>query len=112
MRQGLVVAQTVKRQNVARKQLVLHNKRIKSFCLLILVSLCLALIFVWTRIEVVQLGYDISKLHSQIRDLSKEENLLQSEVAKLKSPARLEAMAKGELGMRLPFGDEIIFIEP
>jgi cell division protein FtsL len=108
----MVVAETVKRQHVAKKAVGARNRRIKLFSFLMLVFLCMALVYVWTRISVVQKGYEVSRLHNDAMVLTEQKSRLEAEVMKLKSPARLEAIARDKLGMRLPNGSEIVFIEP
>lgn len=112
MPRSMVVAETVRRQHVAKKAVTMRNRRVKLFSILMTVFLCMALIYVWTRTSVVQKGYEVSRLHNEVTILSEEKNQLEAEVMKLKSPARLETIAREKLGMRLPDGSEIVFVEP
>ena len=96
---------------MARKAVNLRNRRVRLFCALLLLVLVMSLIYVWTRISVVQKGYEVSRLHKEVMALSQKKNKLEAEIAKLKSPARLENIARQKFGMRLPLGDEIIFVE-
>lgn len=107
-----ITANTVRRQHVAGKLVVLRNKRVKSYCILIMLVLCASLIYVWARVKVVQQGYEVSRLNKETEELSKQKSLLESEIAALKSPQRLETVARDHFGMRLPQGDEIVLIEP
>lgn len=108
----MVVAETVRRQHIARKAVSLRNRRVKLFSAAMILVLGLALLYVWTRISVVQKGYEVSRLHKEVHTLSQEISRLEAEVARLKSPDRLEKIAREKLGMRLPQGDEIVFVEP
>ncbi len=112
MSRNIFKAHTVKRQHVSHKEVMLRNRRVRFFSVVMIIIMVLALVYVWTRIQVVQLGYDVSSLTSEVKKLSQEKSILQSEVARLKSPARLDKIARTKLGMRQPFGDEIIFVEP
>jgi cell division protein FtsL len=76
------------------------------------VVLLSSLVYVWTRIRVVQQGYEVSKLNRITDELTKQKSLLEAEIAALKSPQRLETVARDHFGMRLPKGDEIVLIEP
>jgi cell division protein FtsL len=60
---------------------------------------------------VIQVGYEVTKLSGQVRDLVEQGNELQVEIAKLKAPERLERLAREYFYMRLPQGDEIVFLK-
>jgi len=109
---SFIVAETVRRQHVAGKSISLRNRRIKFYCLLLFVILCSLLVYVWTRIKVVQQGYELSRLTKETDDLVGQKSRFESEIASLKSPRRLEVIARDQLGMRLPQGDEIVLVEP
>jgi cell division protein FtsL len=74
------------------------------------IAIVLALAFVWTRVRVIQVGYEATKLNRQVRDLIEQSNELQVKIAKLKAPERLERLASEHFHMRLPQGDEIVFL--
>ena len=112
MAPSFVIAETVRRQHVALKAILLRNRKIKLYCLLVLIVLCLSLLFVWTRIRVVQQGYELSRLNKETNELMGKKSRLESDIATLKSPQRLESIARDYFGMRLPKGDEIVLIEP
>ncbi len=109
---SLVIAETVRRQHVAGKSVVLRNRRVKLYCVIIAIALSALLIYVWTRIRVVQHGYDVSRLTREAEDMVGQKSRLESEIAALKSPKRLESVARDSFGMRLPKGEEIVIIEP
>ncbi|MFH1874271.1 MAG: cell division protein FtsL [Pseudomonadota bacterium] len=111
MNRRIFTAHTVRRQHASYKEVMLRNRKVRFFSAIMLVVIVLALVYVWTRIQVVQLGYDVSGLTSEVKELNQQKSILQAEVAKLRSPARLDEIARTKLGMRLPFGDEIIFVE-
>jgi cell division protein FtsL len=112
MASSFIVAETVRRQHVAGKSILLRNRRIKFYCLVLFVILCSLLVYVWTRIKVVQQGYELSRLTKETDELVGQKSRLESEVATLKSPQRLEVIARDYFGMRLPHGDEIVLVEP
>lgn len=75
--------------------------------LLLLVSL----FFVWSRVQVTSLEYEISQLESHLRDLRQETSNLRLEAASLSSPERIERVAKKELHLRLPTSDQVITVD-
>lgn len=89
--------------------------RIKSsllffFTLLILLLIAGALFCVWSRIQVIQLGYEISSALKEERTLVVANKRLRLEVATLKSYARIEKIATEELRMDKPKPDQVIVI--
>lgn len=69
-----------------------------------------ALFFVWSRIQVIQLGYEISKALNEGRALTEGNRQLRLEIATLKSYARIEKIAVEELGLSKPKPDQVVVI--
>ena len=86
----------------------------KSNFLLFIVPLLLlvlsALFFVWSRIQVIQLGHEISLALKQERALTEGSKQLRLEIATLKSYARIEKIALEELGLSKPKSDQVVVI--
>lgn len=66
---------------------------------------------VWSRVKVIDLNLQISATNRQFQDMQQENKRLKVEIASLKTPARIEALAKGELGMALPTDQQVIVIK-
>jgi len=71
----------------------------------------LSLFHVWSRVKVVDLNLEITEANRLFKDLQQEKNALRLEVASLKHPARIESLAKGELGMDLPSDQQVIVVK-
>ena len=69
-----------------------------------------SLFYVWSRIQVIQLGYEISNALKQERALTEANKRLRVEIATLKSYARIEKLAVEELRMAKPRPDQVIVI--
>lgn len=70
---------------------------------LFLAALVLAGVFlIWSRSQLIELDYAISRCESQVRALAREENRLRLEVASLKNPARIERLARQQLQLHNP----------
>ena len=78
--------------------------------ILVFVALGLALLYVGSRIKVVELGYEVSKLQSQVNEMTRENSLLKSKVASGSSTARLAEWAK-RLNMAPPEAKQVLFLE-
>jgi cell division protein FtsL len=78
-----------------------HSLRRKCLQLIFLVAAVAMIITV--QIEVmVRSGYDLVQLKAQTAKLEKENELLRLDIAKLKSPQRIQQIATRDLGMVLP----------
>jgi len=80
------------------------------FTLLILFLVGSSLFYVWSRIRVIQFGYEISNALKAGRELAETNKKLRLEIATLKSYARIEKIAVEDLKMAKPKPDEVIVI--
>jgi len=69
-----------------------------------------SLFYVWSRIKVIQLGYEISNALKKERALTEANKKLRLEIATLKSYARIEKLAVEELKMVKPNPEQVIVI--
>jgi cell division protein FtsL len=89
-----------------------RSKSSKIFCLALLMFFLMAgsLFYVWSRVQVIQLGYAISGGLKQGKKLLETNKKLRLEIATLKSYARIEKLATEELKMSKPKPDQVIVI--
>jgi cell division protein FtsL len=80
------------------------------FTLLMLFFIGGSLFYVWSRIQVIQLGYEISNSLKEERGLIEANKKLRLEIATLKSYARIERLAVEELKMAKPKPEQVIVI--
>jgi cell division protein FtsL len=80
------------------------------FILLMLFFIGGSLFYVWSRIQVIQLGYEISSALKEERALIEANKKLRLEIATLKSYARIERLAVEELRMAKPKPEQVIVI--
>jgi cell division protein FtsL len=64
------------------------------------------------RVMVVDMGYRFSKAETESRTLTRENDRLKLELATLKAPARLERLAREQLGMMMPSGSAVVSLQP
>ena len=69
-----------------------------------------ALAHVWLRLQVVQMGYELSTASKLQGQLEQEQRELKVELATLMSPDRLEAMARKRLGLAPPEKGQVIIL--
>lgn len=74
------------------------------------VLLVASLFFVWSRIAVVNLEYDISSLGNRLREVEQENQTLRLESAHLRNPVRIETVARENLGLGMPTLEQVIIV--
>jgi len=70
--------------------------------------LAFALFNVWLSGHYYRMGYAVSTSLEEHRNLKKEKDLLKTEILMLRSPARIEAIARTQLGMVAPKTERIL----
>ena len=64
----------------------------------------------YLRTRVTEEGYRLSRLSAESRELSREHEALQIRAAELKSPQRIEELARTKLGMAPPPVDRVVVL--
>jgi cell division protein FtsL len=82
-----------------------------SLLIIVLVLLTASLVFVWSHVRLTELKYHIAKEISVKESLSEENRKLKIEIASLKSPHRLEKIARDKFGMTYPEREQVIFLK-
>lgn len=78
----------------------------------VMVLLTLVSIFhVWSRVKVVEMNLQLTEVGNQLKNEQQEQNRLKLEVASMRTPVRIEAVAKGELGMALPTEQQVVIVK-
>jgi len=70
----------------------------------------LSILTVWTRLETVELTYSINQLGATERALQQERARAEVRLASVRSPRRLEPIARDRMGLRPPTTEQIIYI--
>jgi cell division protein FtsL len=92
------------------KRTLSKSRLLVFFTLLLFLLMGGSLFYVWSRIQVIQLGYEISCALKEGRGLTETNKKLRVEIASLKSYARIERMATEESKMAKPRPDQVIVI--
>jgi len=87
-----------------------RKSHVLLFAILLLFLIGGSLVYVWSRIQVIQVGYEISNAMKAGRGFVEESKRLRVEVGTLKSYVRIERIATEELGMSKPGSDQVIII--
>ena len=100
----------IRRQgSVARRNLE-RRLFLKGALPYVIIFFVFALAYVWTRVQVIETGYQLRQLE-EIQDSLKEENhALLVETATLRSPQKLEKVA-AQLSLKKPTEHQVFFIK-
>ena len=90
------------------KRIKLNRLFLFAFLMLFLVGG--SLFYVWSRIQVIRLGYEISSALKEEKTLTETNKRLRLEIATLKSYARIEKFAVEELRMAKPKPEQVVVI--
>jgi len=96
--------------NVCTEEERSSGLRYSPFIFVTLVLMAVALVYVWSHIRMTELEYKVAEEMTIKEKLIEEQNKLKVEIATLKSPQRLEAMAKEKLQMTYPTRDQFIIL--
>ena len=97
-------------QQVADIQPKESSRRVLLPVVLSCLLVALALLLVWQRLRVVQLGYVLSTAAKLERSLEQTNRELKLELATVTAPERLEAMAQKRLGLRDPESGQVVIL--
>ena len=101
---------TVKRIDNSRLVRPMAPHRVREWCRIVIFGGVLAaggLLYAWQHFQCLQLGYQLEELKAE-RTQAAELNLcLKLEVAALKSPMRIDAIARGTLGLTAPVPGQV-----
>lgn len=76
-------------------------------CMLVAAAM---LLHAWVRTRVTEQGYRLSRLSAESRDLTREHEALQIKAAEMKSPQRIEELARTRLSMGPPAIDRVVVL--
>lgn len=75
-----------------------------------LAGLSLVFVFVWERVDVVRVGYQIERLKAQKLLLERERDQLQVKFSALTAPERIAKVATDKLGMIPPQQGQVLMV--
>lgn len=85
---------------------------IVKFLMICMLLLTVVSIFhVWSRFRLIELNLQVSEATKQLKTLEQEQRQLKLEAESLKTPARIETIAKRDLGMDIPQDHQVILVK-
>lgn len=103
----MALARTIRVRGNSNLERVIFSTR---FLVLVLLTLGLAIAYITIKVESLKIGYEISASKKREEEVLKENLILRAEFMKLKSPERIEGIAR-ELGFKFPTQDDLIYME-
>jgi cell division protein FtsL len=103
-----------KRKKQSPKKKVVSKWRQKRLATIVAIFLWLLLSgfgYVWCRVQVVELGYQLSEIHRQHSRLLNDNKKLHLELARLRAPERVQRIAIEQLGLKHPTKDQIVVLK-
>ncbi|MHB8173763.1 MAG: cell division protein FtsL [Nitrospirota bacterium] len=85
-------------------------KRLGIFSIVFVIA-AFSMVYVWQRVQVIKVGYQIEALKKEKAGLLRENKDLQIESSTLTSPDRIESIADTDIGMRVPASGQIVLVE-
>jgi cell division protein FtsL len=79
--------------------------------LAIFVGLCLVFLFVWERVDIVRVGYQVERLKVEKVRLERERDQLRVKFSALSAPNRIAKVATEQLGMTQPQKGQVILVQ-
>jgi len=93
-------------------QLVTNRLDVFRFLMICMVLLTVVSVFhVWSRYKLVDLNLQISETSRLLKEAEQEQKRLNLEVASLRTPARIETIARNELGMAMPTEQQVVLVK-
>jgi len=109
---GFILTRPVRNEQLVRE---IDRKRHHELFLVALTGFVLAvavIVYAWPHFEMIRLGYRMEELRQEREELVEARMRLELQRATESDPARIESIAKNQLGMVYPDRDHTLVLEP
>ncbi len=86
-------------------------RNIAGIVLILCIGVLFALFTVWVRVQIFQIEYEISKANDEQRELLQSQKWMKVMIASLRSPERIEPIARANLGLKAPERRQIRWVK-
>lgn len=97
-------------QQVISERAISVRQDFKNYMFVAIALVFSLLLFVWSRSQMVLAGYEVSQANKVYQGYVSENQQLRVEVASLKAPSRIEAIAKNQLNFVTPKAEQVILV--
>ncbi|HLA26439.1 MAG TPA: cell division protein FtsL [Syntrophales bacterium] len=98
-------------QNVRGGESLVFGLKHVPFIIVICSVMMLSLVYVWPHIHMTELEYQVAEQMNIRQKLLEERGKLKIEYATLKSPQRIETIARGKLQMTYPERGQVVYLK-
>lgn len=98
-------------QRVRVKRDVMDPAYLLPLLLGILSVVMVSIFYIWVHLEIIKLGYEVSEAARHQIELTQENKRLKIEFSNLKSPERIERIARERLNLHYPMGEEVVMVK-
>ena len=98
-------------QGIRNNERVFTRVKYSPFILVAVIFMFVALIYVWSHIQMTKLEYQVAEEMSVREQLLEEQRKLKVEYATLKSPQRIEAIGRNRLQMSYPKREQVVLLK-
>ena len=101
---------TIKRIDNSRLVRVVSEHLWRDWCRVMVLSVALAglaLLYAWEHFQCLQLGYRLEELKASYNQASELNQRLHLEIASLRAPGRIDAIARLKLGLNVPLPGQV-----
>jgi len=99
------------RQGIQNNGKAFTRIKYSTFIFVAVILMAVALIYVWSHIQMTELEYQVAEEISMREHLLEEQRRLKVEYATLKSPQRIEAIARDKLQMSYPETEQVVLLK-
>jgi cell division protein FtsL len=101
----------VLKQTVREQDRTSFNVSYSTWIFIATIVMAVLLIYVWSHIHMTELEYQIARELNNKEQLTEEQAKLKVELATLKSPQRIEIIAREKLQMTYPGREQVILLK-
>ena len=83
-----------------------------GFTLMVLFFGAIGVLYVWMRVDLLRVGYDIERLTQQKVELEHRQESLQLQLSQLTAPQKIAQAATTQLKLEMPMPGQIVMVAP
>ena len=83
-----------------------------GFTLMVLFFGAIGVLYVWMRVDLLRVGYDIERLTQQKIELEHRQESLQLQLSQLTAPQKIAQAATKQLRLEMPKAGQIVMVAP
>ncbi len=110
--QGFTLAKAVRNEQLVRELDRKRHRELFRVAFLGVILTIAVIVYAWPHLELIQIGYRMEELRERRDELVQVKYHLELQKATESDPARIESIARNELGMVYPGPEELLVFEP